>query len=90
MVHECRTIVSLRELAATDAKDVGLARASSAALSIIADINQSRLSDGDVTCLSQLVDALSQEGQEKLVAHLEEDAADCRICGVLKQRISGS
>lgn len=85
MPHHCKLTRFLEELhnGAEERHAVGLSYVAQAALGIIADIREERMTAQDVACLADLVAEIQHEGYAGLAVYLREDAAECEICAAV-------
>ena len=83
---ECATTALLRK--ATTSSDQSQSVAAKSALSIIADMNEYKITRTDVDCLSTLLELLIWLGDQSLAGHLSDGEADCAICSALKTEIA--
>jgi len=83
---ECATAALLRK--STTSSNQSQSVAAKGALSIIADMNEYKITRTDVDCLSTLLELLIWLGDQSLADHLGNGEADCAICSALKAEIA--
>lgn len=92
MLPECRLVTCLKQLESDSAEQgaVGLAFVATAALNIIADLNESFISSREIACLADLILEFRREGHDELLEYLMNDMPDCAVCAALATHLRGA